>query len=84
MIRITLNQHGEELCIQVEDSGQGVQADDFEKITQRFYRSQQNQQSGAGLGLSLVSSVCEFHDAKLSFFESTLGGLGVQVLIKSA
>lgn len=84
LIRITLNQHGEELCIQVEDSGQGVQADDFEKITQRFYRSQQNQQSGAGLGLSLVSSVCEFHDAKLSFFESTLGGLGVQVLIKSA
>lgn len=84
LIRITLNQHGEELCIQVEDSGQGVQADDFEKLTQRFYRSQQNQQSGAGLGLSLVSSVCEFHGAKLSFFESTLGGLGVQVLIKSA
>lgn len=80
-IRITITK--EQSCIEllVEDSGPGVESKYYQRLTDRFYREHQNKGRGAGLGLSLVNSIVEFHQGQLQFSESNLGGLAVRVLL---
>jgi len=73
-----------EVILSVEDSGEGVTESDYEKLTERFYRQQQNQSTGAGLGLSLVNSIAQFHAGELSFYKSEMGGLGIKLVFKTA
>ena len=56
------------IIISVEDSGSGIPAEDYDKISQRFYRTNNNLQGpveGAGLGLSIVKSIADMHSAEL-------------------
>jgi two-component system sensor histidine kinase QseC len=80
-IRVSIQQVMDSVILLIEDSGPGVDPSDYTKLTERFYRQQQNQSTGAGLGLSLVSSIVEFHHAKMTFFKSDLGGLGIKIEI---
>lgn len=73
-----INSEGD-VVLSIEDSGPGVPEKDFDKLTERFYRLHQNQNSGTGLGLSLVNAIASFHDGHLSFYKSKLGGLGIKV-----
>lgn len=70
---------GIEVCI--EDSGPGVADDDYERITQRFYRCVETAQTaeGSGLGLSIVQRIIGLHDANIRFSRSALGGLRASV-----
>jgi len=63
----------------VEDSGAGVEEEQLSKLTDRFFRVHQGEGKGAGLGLSLVKSIVEFHGGQLVFTRSDLGGLRVSV-----
>jgi len=81
LIRVSLASEKDSLVLVVEDSGKGVATEDFDKITERFYRGQDEQNtSGAGLGLALVKDIADFHQAELNFGRSELGGLKVSVL----
>jgi two-component system sensor histidine kinase QseC len=80
-VQITLDE--DHIVLSVEDSGDGVSEANYNKLTQRFYRQQQNQSTGAGLGLSLVSSITQFHQGELSFYKSKLGGLGIRLIFKA-
>jgi two-component system sensor histidine kinase QseC len=53
--------------------------EDYERITQRFYRCVETAQSaeGSGLGLSIVSRIMHLHEADIEFTKSELGGLKV-------
>jgi signal transduction histidine kinase len=53
----------------------------YDRLTNRFYREHQNQGKGAGLGLSLVKSIVDFHHGELQFSQSSLGGLAIRVSI---
>ena len=50
--------------IEVEDAGPGLDADDAERVFERFYRtdaSRSRTSGGVGLGLSIVAAVARAH-----------------------
>lgn len=80
-IRLSLFDEEPYLVILIEDSGAGVKPELYERLTDRFYREHQNKGKGAGLGLSLVKSIVDFHHGKMTFNQSPLGGLGIRIFI---
>lgn len=48
------------VCIQVVDSGPGIDAEDLPHIFERFYRGK-SPQEGSGLGLAIVQSIIHAH-----------------------
>jgi signal transduction histidine kinase len=60
--------------LSVSDTGVGIAAEDLPNLFKRFYRSSSGapRDSGFGLGLSIVKSVCDHHGWKISV-TSTLG-----------
>lgn len=71
-------------CIDIVDTGPGIPADEFEKITQRFYRVDQSRTTpGVGLGLALVVAILKLHDMQLEFSNDN-PGLRVSVKMPNA
>lgn len=63
-IRLQLNQHG--AVLQIGDDGPGIPEQHRDRIFERFYRVDQSRsKQGNGLGLSLVKSICNLHDAQI-------------------
>lgn len=57
-----------ELTFSIQDSGQGIQEDDLNKIFGRFYRSQldrSRETGGSGLGLAIVKQIADLHNGQL-------------------
>jgi signal transduction histidine kinase len=76
-IAVTLKAPGSEAQVTVVDSGPGIPEALHNKVVQRFFRiDTSRQQSGNGLGLSMVAAVCKLHGARLEF-ENLDPGLGV-------
>lgn len=69
---------GAVLC--VEDSGPGMTDADIARLGERFFRVLGTEQSGSGLGWSIVRRIAALHHADLSVERSAqLGGLRVSV-----
>ena len=69
---------GAVLC--VEDSGPGMSDADIARLGERFFRVLGTEQSGSGLGWSIVRRIAALHHADLSVERSPgLGGLRVSV-----
>ncbi|MFD2454103.1 ATP-binding protein [Ideonella paludis] len=69
---------GAVLC--VEDSGPGMSDADMARLGERFFRVLGTEQSGSGLGWSIVRRIAALHHADLSVQRSPgLGGLRVTV-----
>lgn len=74
-IRLTLRQLGDEVLVGVEDSGQGVDPEERERIFEPFYRSKASAGSeGSGLGLALSRAIAKAHGGDLEVADSELGG----------
>lgn len=73
-IRVRLAQDGAEAVLTVEDDGIGIAPENLEKIWQRFYQADpsRGEQSGLGLGLSMVRQIAELHGGSAEA-ESELG-----------
>jgi two-component system sensor histidine kinase QseC len=70
------------LC--VEDSGVGIEPQEYQRIFDRFYRVGGDQHNssvlGCGLGLTIVKHIADLHGAKIKLSPSTLlHGLKVDV-----
>jgi two-component system sensor histidine kinase QseC len=65
----------ERVELEVEDDGPGISKNERERIFDRFYHSEKNQDEvtlpGCGLGLTIVSHVAELHQAKVSVEKSS-------------
>ncbi|MBI3187063.1 MAG: sensor histidine kinase N-terminal domain-containing protein [Gammaproteobacteria bacterium] len=66
-------------CVSISDSGPGIAEADYEKVFERFYRGNV-EESGCGIGLSIVKQVADMHGAFIKLGPSALGGLKVSVL----
>ena len=58
--------------IEIEDTGIGIEAENIPLIFNRFKRIEEGAGEGQGLGLSIVSSIATFHDARIEV-KSELG-----------
>ncbi|MEN3297536.1 MAG: two-component system, OmpR family, sensor kinase [Burkholderiales bacterium] len=71
---------GDGALLTVDDSGSGIPEDERERVFDRFYRRDVNEQTGSGLGLSIVKNIAEQHGASVELGTSAQGGLKVSVL----
>jgi heavy metal sensor kinase len=63
--------------LEVRDSGIGIPADDLAHVFDRFYRvdaARSREDGGAGLGLSIVRSICSAHGAEIEVDSATGSG----------
>lgn len=68
-ITVTLRHHDTAIELAFADEGVGIPADDLEHIFQRFYTvesHQSKQKGGSGLGLSIVDTIVEKHNGRIS------------------
>lgn len=68
----------------IEDSGPGIPEDERLRVFDRFYRREANEQSGSGLGLTIVKNIAEQHGARIELGVSRYGGLKVSLTFGDA
>lgn len=78
-VEISTRTEGSNAIIEVNDSGPGIPDADRVRVFERFERLNREQESGVGLGLSIVRAVADTHGAQVTLGQSTLGGLRVVV-----
>ena len=79
----------ETITLCVEDSGQGIDETEYQRVFDRFYRVGGDQHNsdifGCGLGLAIVKHIADLHGAKIKLSRSTLlNGLKVEVIFPAA
>jgi signal transduction histidine kinase len=63
-VRAALSNEGNQLCMTVKDTGIGIKKEDYQRIFERFYRSDKSrsrQLGGHGLGLSIAKWIADTH-----------------------
>jgi two-component system OmpR family sensor kinase len=73
---------GNEACLRVRDTGNGISADDLPRVFDRFYRADKARTAhsgGAGLGLAIAKWIVEAHGGRIAC-RSTLGQ-GTEILV---
>jgi signal transduction histidine kinase len=83
-IEVSTGLEGEQVCLQVQDTGMGITPDDIPHLFERFYRGEragQSQIAGSGLGLSIVKEIIDLHNGTIEV-ESEVGkGTTFKVLL---
>lgn len=81
-VDIRLEGTNNNIYLSVRDSGAGVSKEEKTKIFERFYRGDTSRNnSGNGLGLSLVKAIVELHHGAVSI-ENLTPGLAVTVRLQ--
>lgn len=76
-VEVRLTQEDFDVVVEVSDNGEGIPADQFETVFQRFYRldpSRQRSDGGSGLGLTIARAITERHGGSLK--ATSPGSLG--------
>ncbi|QOL25164.1 ATP-binding protein [Thalassotalea sp. LPB0316] len=76
-IVINLSQEGEEVIIDVEDNGKGVDDEIKPTVFEAFTRadkSRNKDKGGFGLGLAIVERIMQWHQGQVAVDDSELGG----------
>ncbi len=74
-ITVTITDTTEGVCLQVKDTGIGIEKEHLPRLCERFYRvdkSHSKRIGGTGLGLAIVKHICAIYGADLSI-DSTFG-----------
>ncbi len=80
-INIKLSQQDQKTSLIIEDNGPGISAEDRGRVMQRFYRAQNHQVAGCGIGLSIVDRVVQMHRGELQLCQAD-SGQGLKVIIR--
>jgi two-component system sensor histidine kinase QseC len=81
-IAVSAQIRGGKVCVLIEDSGSGMSDIDIDRLGERFFRSQNNDSTGSGLGWSIVRQIATAQNLQINVGRSErLGGLGVWVYI---
>ena len=80
-VAISLTRLEKDTILTVEDNGPGIPAEDRERVMERFYRAENHQTPGCGIGLSIVDRVVKIHHASLTLSQSD-DGTGLMVSVR--
>ncbi|MCF7674977.1 MAG: HAMP domain-containing histidine kinase [Akkermansiaceae bacterium] len=87
VIRVTAEPAGDEVVLQIGNSGPGIPADDQPRIFRRFHRAERRagpRVDGIGLGLSLTREILHAHRATVELKESRPGWTLFEVRMTSS
>ncbi len=68
--------------IYIKDSGKGIKAEDLDKIFERFFKSDEGNIQGSGIGLSLVKEMVELHHGSISVESRAGEGSTFTIILK--
>ena len=74
------------ICIIIEDDGQGIPVSEYENVFKPFYKINKGRadaKSSVGLGLSISSDIVRSHGGKIELGKSSMGGLKVIISLPS-
>jgi two-component system OmpR family sensor kinase len=74
---------GDQVEVNVADTGPGIPDEERERVFDRFYRGPSAPAGGSGLGLALVRQVVQLHGGRIALCTSAEGGLAVSVCFAS-
>ena len=85
-IRVTLKTVDNQVVIQVEDAGPGIEKSEYQRVFERFYRIGGDRHSsktpGCGLGLAISKHIADLHKASIKLSRSKqLSGLSVELFL---
>jgi signal transduction histidine kinase len=82
--RVSLNTNLNDIIITVRDSGAGIEADQLERVFDRFYRTDASRSrftGGSGLGLAIVRTMVELHGGRIMVRNHPEGGAEFEVCL---
>lgn len=65
-VKIEVSADENSVYIHIKDTGKGIRAEDLDRIFERFFRSDEGEVQGSGIGLSLVKEMVELHHGKIN------------------
>ncbi|MEN5284155.1 quorum sensing histidine kinase QseC [Serratia marcescens] len=71
-----------ERSLTVEDDGPGVTTEHLARLGERFYRPPGQEQTGSGLGLSIVQRIAGLHGLQVSFANRPAGGFVARLVLE--
>lgn len=74
-ITVTLDEQG----LTVSDQGPGITDEHLARLGERFYRPPGQEQTGSGLGISIVQRIAQLHQLNVVYRNRAEGGLDVRV-----
>jgi signal transduction histidine kinase len=66
-VSINVNEHDENIFIEITDNGCGISKEELPKITRKFYKANKIY-PGSGIGLAIVKEIIDAHDGKMKIF----------------
>jgi signal transduction histidine kinase len=72
---------GEAVRLWVKDNGSGIDPEDLPHVFERFYRGKSGDQSGSGLGLTIVYSIVKAHGGSVSVVSQVGAGSRFEVIL---
>lgn len=80
-IKVTVRKKPGRVLLNVEDNGPGLNEDERRRLGERFFRVPGNDESGSGLGWSIVRRIAAVHKLDVQVASSTeVGGLAIRVI----
>ena len=83
-IRILITETGNDVVIDVIDTGSGIDPESRERIFDRFYRAGTGETRGVGLGLSIAKGAVEAMGGRLTLQSSGPGGSTFRIVVPRA
>lgn len=80
-VDITVGSHNGGVTFQVDDTGPGIPAAEYERVFDPFYRVLGNGEMGSGLGLAITRTVAEGMGARITLAAASPQGAGLRVLV---
>ncbi|MCX5509716.1 ATP-binding protein [Pseudomonas sp. BJa3] len=81
-VRVALRRDAQVLVVEVQDEGPGIESADLERVFERFYSK--DTPNGAGLGLSIVSTVIKRLDGSVQLRNASPRGLCATLRLPAA
>ncbi len=78
-IRISLYESGDQICLDIEDDGPGIDQEERKKIFDLFYQGRATRDAGvkgSGVGLAIVNECVAAHNGKIEVLEPKSGKSG--------